>query len=58
MISPYTNMHLNSNSPAIDCGINTGMDESKNPLSGTKDIDNQSRIENDTIHIGADEYKL
>ena len=58
LVSPYKNMHLNSGSPAIDAGINTGTDESKNPLSGTKDIDNQSRIQNGIIDIGADEFEF
>ena len=58
LVNPYTNMHLNSGSPAIDAGIDIGTDENKNPLSGTEDIDNQSRIENGIIDIGADEFKL
>jgi hypothetical protein len=58
LVNPYTNMHLNSGSPAIDAGIDTGTDENINPLSGTEDIDNQSRIENGIIEIGADEFKL
>lgn len=33
------------------------IDDSKNPLSGAKDIDNRSRIENGIIDIGADEFE-
>ena len=51
-------MHLKPGSPAIDAGINAGIDESKNPLSGMQDIDNNSRIENGIINIGADEFEL
>ena len=58
LVNPYTNMHLNSGSPAIDAGIDIGTDENKSPLSGTEDIDNQSRIENGIMDIGADEFKL
>ena len=58
LVNPYTNMHLKSGSPAIDAGIDTGTDKNNNPLSGTEDIDNQNRIENGIIDIGADEFAL
>jgi len=58
LVNPYNNMHLKLGSPAIDAGINTGNDESNNPLSGIKDVDNQSRIKNGIIDIGADEFEL
>ena len=58
LVNPYTNMHLKSGSPAIDTGIDTGTGKNNNPLSGTEDIDNQNRMENGIIDIGADEFAL
>jgi hypothetical protein len=49
-------MHIASTSPAINAGIALGNDKNGNPISGTQDIDNQTRIIGGTIDIGADEY--
>jgi parallel beta-helix repeat protein len=57
LVSPYQNMHLKAGSPAIDAGIDTGRAADGKPLSGTEDIDNQDRVMNGKIDIGADEYK-
>jgi len=57
LINPSVNLHIQSTSPAINAGIDLGNDASGNPMSGIQDIDNQTRIMNGTIDIGADEYQ-
>jgi parallel beta-helix repeat protein len=57
LADPYSDMHLKPGSPAVDAGIDSGLDENKHPYSGTEDIDNKNRIENGIIDIGADEFK-
>ncbi len=57
LVNPPANMHLKSGSPAINAGINLGNDSNGNPVSGEQDIDNQNRIANGIIDIGADEYQ-
>ncbi len=48
LVSPYSNLHISSRSPAINEGLNLGT------LSGIYDIDGEAR-ENAVIDIGADE---
>jgi hypothetical protein len=45
------NLHLNSNSPARDQGMNLG-----SVIQGNEDIDGDPRVINGAIDIGADEY--
>ncbi len=57
LMNPPTNMNLSSGSPAINAGINLGNDKNGNPLSGKQDFNNQNRIVDGIIDIGADEYQ-
>jgi len=56
LVSPFADMHIGPGSPAINLGINLGNDGSGNPISGTLDFDNQTRVVNNTIDIGAHEF--
>lgn len=58
LVSPSGNMHIGPSSPAIDLGINLGNDGSGNPISGTQDFDNQPRVINNIIDIGAHEFNI
>ena len=58
LVSPPANMHIGPGSPAIDIGINLGNDGSGNPISGTLDFDNQPRVINNIIDIGAHEFNI
>lgn len=57
LIAPPTNMHIEAGSPAINVGTSLGNDESGNPISGILDIDNETRVQDGIIDIGADESK-
>ena len=58
LVSPSADMHIGPGSPAIDLGINLGNDGFGNPISGTQDFDNQTRVINSIIDIGADEFNI
>jgi len=56
LVSPLTDLHLQSSSPAIGAGINLGNDAQGQPLSGVSDIDGKPRIQGGAIDIGAHEF--
>jgi len=56
LISPYLDLHLLPGSPAIDAGIDLGIDAQGQPLSGTFDIDRAPRVLGSAINIGAHEF--
>ncbi|MDB5271859.1 MAG: hypothetical protein JWO58_226 [Chitinophagaceae bacterium] len=58
LVATPGNLRLTATSPAINAGLNLGNDGSGNPLSGTQDIDNQARVANGAIDIGAYEYVI
>lgn len=57
LVSPFSDLHLGPQSPAINAGISLGNDGNGNPLSGTQDVDGQIRVQNGNIDIGADEFE-
>lgn len=54
--NPPLDLHLEANSPAINSGIELGLDSNNFPLAGLLDIDGRSRIINGKIDIGAVEF--
>ncbi len=57
LINSPKNMNLSTGSPAINAGINLGNGWNGKPLSGKQDINNQDRIVDSIIDIGAEEYQ-
>lgn len=56
LVNGASNMHISTNSPAINAGIDLGNNSNGTPVSGTLDIDNTPRKIGAKIDIGADEY--
>ncbi len=55
LAGPPTDLHVLVGSPAIDAGLALGNDASGLPLSGSLDIDRNSRVTGVRINIGAHE---
>ena len=57
LIDPPKNMNLKAGSPAINAGVKLGKGWNGKALCGKQDINNQNRIVDGIIDIGADEYQ-
>ena len=54
LVSPPSNLHLQSGSPAINAGLDLGLDANGKPWAGSLDIDGNARVTG-AINIGAHE---